>query len=195
MLLISDIFKAQKSDLDFLIELGKEITTQDNLGTRKPLIFRIRDAETVECVEGIEDFKKISFDFGDVDTMEFDEDELEQMKEFIKSNYEFNDYDEVISEILGYCTDIEDIMVFCESYDVEFKILYFGKELIYKGEFLTRKAAKEHLEKYSYRFSQDARIYCDCAAENEEITKFTEVLERLYEMNKGCDAEYARTEV
>lgn len=183
MVLISDIFKGNKEDLDYLIELGKELKTQDNLGTRKPLIFRIQDIEVIECVEGIEDFKKITFDFGDVDTMTFEENELDQIKEFLINNYEFDDYDEVINERLSECTNLEDIIDFCDIHGVECEILYFARELRYKEEFLTRNAAKEHLNKFRYRYSNEAKVYCSCAAENEEIVKLTEVLERLYEMN------------
>mgnify|MGYP000903908152 CR=1 FL=1 len=106
MLTISDIFKGNKEDLDFLIELGKELKTQDGLGTRKPLIFKIQDIQTIAR----------------------------------------------------------------------------KKELVYVGEFLTKKAAKEHLRKYGYRFNEP-KIYIAFGGESEELTKLTEILERLYEMN------------
>lgn len=184
MLLISDAFKGNKEDLDYLVELGKELKTQDNLGTRKPLLFRIQDIEIVECAAGVEDFKKMSFSFGDVDTMMFDEGQIDKAKTFIKSNYEniFDDDNEALDN-LNECTDLEEMIDFCFQYDVDMETRYFTKELRYTGEFLTRKAAKKHLERFRYRYSDEARIYCSCAVENEEITKLTEVLERIYEMN------------
>ncbi len=184
MLLISDVFKGNKEDLDFLIDLGKELKTQDNLGTRKPLIFRIQDTELVECVQGNEDFKKIQFDFGDVDTMVFDEDKIERAKEFIKTNYEYIfDDDNDALDSLNECENLGEIIDYCEDYDVGYEVLYYAKELRYTGEFLTRTAAKEHLRRFRYRYSDEARIYCSCAVENDEITKLTGVLERIYEMN------------
>lgn len=183
MLLISDIFKGNKEDLDYLIELGKELKTQDNLATRKPLIFRIQDIEVIQCVEGIEDFKKISFDEFDEEvdgTTVFDEEKLDQIRHFLINIYEF---DEFINKRLAECMDLDDIITFCDVHGVDCEVLYFANELRYSGEFLTRKAAKAHLKKFRHRYSDEAKIYCSCGAENEELTRLTEVLERLYELN------------
>lgn len=111
MLMINDIFKGNKEDLDYLIELGKELKTQDGLGTRKPLVFKIQDIRTTGR----------------------------------------------------------------------------KKEIAYCGEFLTRKAANEHLKKYRYRFCEP-QIYIAYGGENEELVRLTGVLERLYEMN--CKEEF-----
>lgn len=179
MVLISDIFKGNKEDLDYLIELGKELKTQDNLGTRKPLIFRIQDIEVIECEEGIEDFKRISFDDK---THVFSEEQTEEAKDFVYGEMEFLYPDEVFDNLRD-CIGLDDLIIFCNTYDIEHEVLYFANELRYKEEFLTRIAAKEHLKKFRYRYSNEAKVYCSCAAENEEITKLTEVLERLYEIN------------
>lgn len=183
MLLISNVFKGNKEDLDYLIELGKELKTQDNLCTRKPLIFRIQDIEVVECEEGIEDFKKISFDNDDDNSIIFGEEELDQVKQFLINNYEVDDYNQIVNERLLEHTDLDGIIDYCYIHGIDYEVLYFANELRYSGEFLTRKAAQAHLEKFRYRYSDEAKVYCSCGAENEELTKLTEVLERLYEMN------------
>lgn len=176
MIFISDVFKGNKEDLDYLIELGKELKTQDNLGTRKPLIFKIMENKTVHCTSSFYDFKSIGFSQSYEELVEFSDEEFEKAVEYIKENYS---YDEELDDVKGF----DDLTEFCDDYDIDHEIIYHKKEIYYTGEFLTRKAAEDHLKKFHYRYTDEARIYCDCAVENDEITKLTEILERLYEMN------------
>ncbi|GEM_PF-2893727 len=172
MLLISDVFKGNKEDLDYLIELGKELKTQDNLGTRKPLIFRIQDVRRDSCEKGLEDFRKIDISDNEGSFHLFYDDKVKEAVAFIKREY----------GCLDSTSEFDDLIEFCEMYGIKYKVYYYRYENYYTGEFLTGKAARKYLEKYKEEFN-DAKVYIDCGAENEELTRLTEVLERLYEMN------------
>lgn len=172
MKMISDIFKGNKEDLDYLIELGKELKTQDNLGTAKPLIFRIQDKIRVSCEEGLEDFKKIDISDNDGSFHLFYDDNVKEAADFIKREY----------GCLDSTSDFDDLIEFCETYGIRHKVHYYKYENYPMGEFLTRRAAKEYLKKHKDEFNEP-KIYVAYGGENEELTRLTEVLERLYEMN------------
>ena len=181
-----------QEDLKFLVNLGKELRTQDNLGTRKPLIFKIMDTEIVECGEGNEDFKKLCLYTSDFQREEvsFMPHEVEKVKKFLEENHNYLEGDNVTNENIDESNDpcdeyaLDELIEHCEYYAIEYKLRYFTKISTYSEEFLTRKAAKEHLAKYRYRYSPEAVIYCGCAVENEEVTRLTEIIERIYEENK-----------
>jgi len=181
---MNDIFEENKEDLNYLIGLGKELKTQDNLGTRKPLIFKIRDIEVVECIKSLEDFKKIGFYLNYGEEVIFEESQIEQVKEIIKSKndyiFDFDDNNEA-QDHLDICVNLDEIIDFCDTYEIECQIHYFAKEFRYKEEFLTRKAAEEHLKKFHYRYNNEAKIYCCSGVENEELTRLTSILEKIYD--------------
>ncbi len=149
-----------------LVELAKEMTTQDMRGTRMPHMFQIRDWKKVydaemngnnmiwldrndnieiETVEELLDYLKHSVDF------EFDEDEVKEMWDSWKDMM-FND-------------DLKD---WFEENGIELEEYSYSLEPEYTNCFLTAKAAQEHLDSNYYHYHKNADVYLNHAWRNPE---------------------------
>ena len=151
---------------DKLVELAKEMTTQDPRATRMPHMFQIRDWKKVydwnlngnhriwvDRGYGIEisTFEELKEYLENSET-EFDEENLKSLWEE-KDKYSFEtDLDTWIEE---NCSDLEQ----CS----------YSMEAVYTNHFLTAKAAEEHLRLNHYHYHKDADVYLNHAWRNPEM--------------------------
>jgi hypothetical protein len=124
-----------------LMELSKEMTTQDMLCTAMPHMFQIRTIEQVPAMEGCgteawhsdgtvihewEDIKYAVFEWKEWDIK--DKEDLDKFEELSSS-----EIDEVLEE--------------------NWSKIQFSEEEKFQNTFLTAKACKEHIEANNYRYS------------------------------------------
>ncbi len=156
-----------------LIELAKEMTTQDPRRTRMPHLFQIRDWKKVydaelngntiiwldrgngieiETVEDLIDYLKD----GDV---EYDEDEIKEMW----ASWQDRMFD-------------DDLKDWFEENKIELEEYSYSLEPEYTNCFLTAKAAQEHLDRNNYHYHKKADVYLNHAWRNPEADLVSEFL-------------------
>lgn len=151
---------------DFLIELSKEINTQNNRMTRMPYIFQVQEKKEIYVPYGCghevwihnhnelllrndDDIKDKIFDIN-----EWNINDTEMQKK----------YDDI------HECEIEGILI-----DNGFSKMHIDEECVYSNAFFTEKACKEHIEsnRYNYRKPKD---YLSAAYRNYEMEKIFEFL-------------------
>lgn len=160
---------------DKLMELATEITTQDPRGTRMPHMFQIRDWKKVY------DWKCNGHQIIWVDVREsFEVETLEDLIDYLSGSGHFDgmeDYQEQseIAEItrLWEENEIEDwISENCEDLEE----CSYTMEPVYINNFLTAKAAEEHLRLNHYHYHRDAQVYLNHAWRNPEAELVSQFL-------------------
>lgn len=176
-------------DREFLLELQKELNTQDTTGTADPRFWVIRGSEkyrdddepeeyglicegevvTSTTKETIEYLNKYVMPHNpDKDECSIEEDSYEFVLKYKELEEEKQDHLS-IGELNEYLSDI-----FNTSYEM------FGissKMVIYPSTmFLTEKSARKHLELNHYHYSNDAHTYCMCAWRSPEVEKLWKIL-------------------
>jgi len=155
---------------EFLMNLSKELNTQNHRGTAMPYFFQIRTREEIAVPEGIgteawcydgsvietdEEIKEVVFEYKD-----WEVDSIENENEYNKlCDFEIR---EILEEI-GY-----------------YKVYYDYQE-IYQNAFLTEKACKEHIRLNGYHYKEPID-YLSHAFRNPELEK---VLKFLCELTGG----------
>jgi hypothetical protein len=150
---------------DKLIGLAKEMTEQDPRGTRMPHMFQIRD------------YKKV-YDWGlngntSIWVGDYQEEieTLDEFKEYLESNV--ITIPENLEEIWGDHWEREE---FIEGNCPELKACSYSMEPVYTNNFLTAKAAEEHLRLNDYHYHKDADVYLNHAWRNPEMDFISEFL-------------------
>lgn len=189
-----------QEDIHFLLELQKEMNTQDTTETADPRYWVIKGSET--CRNDLEpDEYGLLCDGSELAST------MEETIKYLNEN------------ILPHCGDpeknkcsIEPENPLCSSY--EFVLNYkdfFGEEdhdyltreelneflsdngysevevigvavrpVIYPNTmFLTEKAAREHLQKNDYHYSEDAHTYCMCAWRSPDVERLWKILREV----------------
>ncbi|MBQ6148520.1 MAG: hypothetical protein IJI83_03125 [Oscillospiraceae bacterium] len=171
-------------ELMFLRDLGYKLKTQDNLATRKPVVWRIQDLYDVLTTEDEADTFHMEiqdeiFSWNEKEDIHgfceeiidrfLDQERGEKVFEIFEDRNPccWQDYADQLSELL-------DEEITC-SYTKQ--VFEFVPHLY----FLTHEAAKEHLERYSYRF-KSPRCYCDCSIDTPEIERLLEIIEKISSM-------------
>lgn len=148
-----------------LVELAKEMTTQDMRGTRMPHMFQIRDWKKVYDAE-MNGNNMIWLDRGNGIEIETVESLIEYLTD---CEVEF-DADE-IKEMWGYWKDMmfdDDLKDWLEENRIELEEYSYSLEPEYTNCFLTAKAAQEHLDSNYYHYHKKADVYLNHAWRNPE---------------------------
>jgi hypothetical protein len=155
-----------------LIELAKEMTTQDNLCTAMPYLFQVKTKEEVAAYPDCE---------GDVIWVDSDEGRLvndDEIKDFIIRYLADNkesidphcekDDDELVREatLLYNAMDDVDIDVFLER--KEFRKIEVTTMNKYQNAFFTAKGCKEHIRLNNYHYNEPT-CYLNHAFRNPEM--------------------------
>ncbi len=156
-----------------LIELANEMTTQDPRGTRMPHLFQIRDWKKVYDAElngktiiwldrgngiEIETVEDLIYYLKNGD-VEYDEDEIKEM--WASWQDRMFDY------------DLKD---WFEENRIELEEYSYSLEPEYTNNFLTAKAAQEHLDANYYHYHKKADVYLNHSWRNPEADLISEFL-------------------
>jgi len=156
---------------DFLMELSKEINTQDNRCTAMPYFFQIQTKEQVAAYEGCGD--EIWID-GECErelktTEEINDHIIEYMVEneesFIENNLSEDEAKKQAKEIVEKMTDY-DKDEWLENH--EFRKINVTQVNKYENSFLTAKTCEEHIRKNHYHY-REPRSYLQHAFRNYEL--------------------------
>jgi hypothetical protein len=144
---------------DFLMELSKEINTQDNRATAKPYFFQIQTNEEVAVPEGCGE-KAWYYDGSKIKTQE----EIDQVI------FDYYDPQYTMDEV----KQMDEWDKFDMLRDHGWREVYFDYKNEYQNAFLTAKACKEHirLNHYHYREPVDYLSYATRNPELEQVLKF-----------------------
>ena len=153
---------------DELIEIGKEIATQDNMATAHP-IFILFNWEQIPTKE---DWARSSEDYYYLDHYECEE--IGKTKEEM-INYIGNS-DFLTDEIRGL--DPDEIMEKANEYGWNWEKIFYIEFKEYKNTFFTRKALEKHLESNRHHYDKPF-IYCACLWRNPEMQKIRNYLMNL----------------
>jgi hypothetical protein len=149
-----------------LIELANEMTTQDPRGTRMPHLFQIRDWKKVYDWNLNGNFKIwVDRSHGiEVETFNdlkeyLDNSEISYDEETLKSYWEEKD---------KYAFD-SDLDTWMEENCSELESCSYSMEEVYTNNFLTAKAAENHLKLNDYHYHKDADVYLNHSWRNPEM--------------------------
>jgi len=153
-------------------ELSIMLKTQDNRGTRAPVLFLLQDAEEKRAFDS-GDFVLFSDDCGEIWRGDSEEDIIKQILEIRKEDIEANIAEFGHEEVF----DKEEARVEEEiREEVEGNCYEMEWEFVTKQIFLTEEAAKEHLRLNPHHYSEKARIYVDHAWRNPEMELVQKIL-------------------
>ena len=157
----------------FLKSLSKQLNTDDNVGTAYPIIHKILDYKI--------EIRPIGYGDGNV-IIDRDNDgyliyTLEEMNERLADSDE--DPIEIESYNPAYGCTLEQYYLdfkFDEEFERRYSLIGYEMVGVLKGEFLTRKAAKNHLESNRHHYHKDAKIYVDHIWRNYELEKLLDLI-------------------
>ena len=161
---------------DKLIELAKEMTTQNPRGTRMPHLFQIRNWKRVldwSLNGDVKFWVDLTSDPYEVESF----DDLVGYLEYKGRFEQMEDYQQQsdLAEIerLWEEGEIDDWLE--ENYP-DLTICSYSMEAVYENSFLTAKAAEEHLKRNYYHYHKNADIYLNHAWRNPEAELVSEFL-------------------
>jgi len=146
-----------------LMELSKEMTSQDNLGTRMPHMFQIRTKKEVAAHEGCGEEIWVNDEGDELRT-------VEEIAEYVEQYLSDNDNQEQFKEM-----DSDEILGFLQDELNEgWRKVWVNIEYEYKNTFLTSKACQEHIDANHYHYNEPI-VYLNHAWRNPEqeiVSKF-----------------------
>lgn len=164
-------------ELKFLSELQKEMNEQDTCSTADPRYWVIRDfekvyGESLNHLDGITLFDE--YNCSTVYEGKFDNRKiLDELIERYEDDFSNSDFYEMGS-------DKEDLSSFLEEKGYEdIKVLEYMIVSKKRGFYFTEKAAREHLEKNFYHYSEEATTYCEHSNRNPETEKLWKILHEV----------------
>lgn len=189
-----------QEDIQFLLELQKEMNTQDTTGTADPRYWVIKGSETyrndlepdeygllwdgTEPASTTEETIKylnenILPHCGDLEKRELSiepENPLCPSHEFVLNYKDFDgneDYDYLTREELNEFLS--------ENGYSEVEVIGISvRPVIYPSTmFLTEKAAREHLQRNDYHYSDDAHTYCMCSWRSPDVERLWKILREI----------------
>jgi len=174
-----------KKDIEFLKELQHELNTQETDGQAGPRFWTIMDYRDEVTAEGYHDDVKL-YDDHACHTFDSVDDYIEDIEERIKDEDLHEDDVEDIRECINtikssaYVSDFEIEDLF-ESVGDEnnMRIVYTKKEayIVPNTFFLTKKDAKDYLERYGYNHTDKAHTYAMTAIRSPKMSALTKILE------------------
>ncbi len=155
-----------------LIELAKEVKTQDNRSTAS-VFFQIEDIEQVPAWEGRSDLEELYSSEHDCSFNPATD--ADDIREFC---YENTIKDEL--EAKEFFSDFSH-SDFCDYLETEFDFerLPYEEKKVYKNAFLTAKECELHLKVNSHHYTKEARSYGSCAWRNNDIEIIYELLKSV----------------
>lgn len=168
-----------KEDVEFLQELQNELNTQSGCGQADPYYWGIMERKTVPAFEDCGD--EIRWVIVDVCDGDFT---TEEFIEYIKENYYDEFTDEQKEEWDEYTEDGNPspwgIKYFLEHNGIIDNVSYYEveeKDVLSQetGCFLTRRAAREYINRFGYNHSQP-RTYAMTAYRNFELERLLKIL-------------------
>lgn len=185
-------------DIEFLLQLQREMNTQDTTGTADPRFWVIKGSERVRdnddpdgydlivngqqvatgTNEACEYLNKEILPDCDVDKSEC-RIEATSMIDF----YEFAlHYKDCGGEDDHDYMDVDDLNEFLKEngYEDTQLVGFSIKPVVYPGTmFITEKAAREHLQSNHYHYSDDAHTYCMCAWRSPDVERLWKILREV----------------
>lgn len=165
-----------QEDLEFLKDLQHELCTQTNDGNADPVFWGVMEKKEVSVPDGCGDCSKIVYDDGAWD-----------LKEAVEEvNGCISEYSQDVQEAWGDVdkSDISDIYCFMTE-TLEWNNitgLFDFKEIDelcrFTGAFITKRAAKEYVDKYAYNHTKP-RTYAMTAYRNFELEHLLNILKTM----------------
>lgn len=162
-----------KEDIQFLIELQQELTTQENDGQASPRFWTIGDYKMVPCPEGYQDDYHVNSPnkdyYGSLNDL---------LNDIRREEYESYS-DDVKEEFRDIGCEISAINWINKYYDEDAEIVPVVEEhFIHPNTmFLTKAEAKEHLRLNHYHYSSKAHTYAMTAWRAPKVERLLKILE------------------
>jgi len=158
---------------DKLLEISKELNTQNHLGTAMPYLFQVRDFKRMPTLEGV-DVKGYEFVNSDLDSS-FDEPETkEELKKIVEE--EFESSDEELPSDFNELSERELESILEEKFWYE-KYPYTEIEVFNNG-FFTKKAIDSHIASNKHNYTKPTP-YLNHLERNREMETILEFLCQL----------------
>lgn len=167
-------------EIQFLIELQREMNTQDHVSQADPRYWVIRDFDKVygsslNNPDGYEIFmdgeQLLSIDYQMFnDTQVVDGIKAYFLKEY-EDVFEESDFEDVY--------DVDDLKEMLEYRGYEIIIVEYELTPKYSGMFLTQKAAEEHLRANDYHYADNATTYAMTAWRSREADMLYKILHEV----------------
>lgn len=177
---LSDYFLEE--DIIFLKELAHKRKIQEKDGCADPVFWMIYDTKNVYCEDG--EYLEI---YSDGEVMystfnNFNKEKLDEFKEYVITNYKINEWD---LEEFKNIDDNDDLTDYFNSNDIEeLSVARFNRERFISsttGPFLTKSAAKRHIEENYYHYSKEVTTYGLVGWRNPEFEQLMKIIEKLDE--------------
>lgn len=152
-----------------LVELAKEMTTQDPRATRMPHLFQIRDWKKVydsNCNGDTKFWLDTTYDPIEIE-------DVESLLSYLESNEIEHDAVQIREMWDDGYGGMED---WIEENCPNLQMWSYSMEPVYTNSFLTAKAAQEHLDRNHYHYHQKADVYLNHAWRNPEAELVSEFL-------------------
>lgn len=159
-------------ELKFLMNFREELSSQDGLGTAKPLIFQISYNKKIFGIfpNNSCDGELLISPYGNI--LESKEEIINEISRCCEEPFLLM-RDSELSD-LEYCKELLE-----ELTGKEYKHCYYILENVLEGCFLTRKAAVNHLMQNRHHYPKDAKIYISHAFENPELENLLKIIKKL----------------
>lgn len=167
-------------EIQFLMELQKEMNTQDHIGQADPRYWVIRDfskvyGRSLNDPDGYE----IYMDGEELLTIDYkmfaETQVVDGVKEYFLREYDFGEED-FGEEDFEDVYDIDDLKELLEAKGYEITIVEYEIVPKYSGMFLTQKAAEEHLRANDYHYADNASTYAMTAWRSSEADMLYKIL-------------------
>jgi gp53 len=199
----TDKHKINKSEIEFLIDLQKELNTQTDDGNAQPVYWGIIDTKRIYNVsDDTDDAEPALFNpeyqhtlYGIKDVVDYIKDELNiYVKEYEDSSItvipelkaDENDKDNINSFLNDKskheCLENEeDWMNFLSIYENHWYVVYYKDVDIITENlmFLTRQSAEDYLKENSHHHSENAHTYAMTAIRNPVVNKLWKILREV----------------
>lgn len=173
-----------QEEIAFLMNLQKEMNTQDHLATADPRYWVIRDykrryGKELKSVDGYCFYDKChNTKIAEAESLS---DALDEAKEYFIENHadcftigDFDTEDETDTNVI---TDL--FINALRKYGFDgIELLEYEEIAVDSQIFFSHKAAEEYLEKFHYHYTSKAHTYCDCALYNDEMTQLVNILHK-----------------
>ena len=164
-----------QNDFEFLKELQNTLNSQPNDGNADPVYWGIMETKEVGVPEGCGN-QRIYFGDGDYGDAKEARALVEEYFQYYDDSIK-EDWEEVDKE------DMQEIVNFVhEHYNwIEWRIVYIDKKQSLAedtGMFLTKKACKDYIDKFSYNYSTP-RTYAMTAYRNKEYETLIRILKTM----------------
>jgi hypothetical protein len=146
---------------DFLMDLSKELNTQDHRCTAMPYFFQVKTTKEIPTGEGMGD--EVWVCDGEI-CLRDDDDAV----------FEYNEWDLKNVEHLKKYNDLLEYEI-DELLENNYRKCYVTTKDVYENAFLTEKACRKHIEANHYHYS-DPKDYLQYAFRNPELEKVMEFI-------------------